>query len=156
AAEMARGVDGALFAEAVMGYAGTFTAEIGLPDPTLLMLLEEALTVVPAAAPSPRAQLPAPPSRAPSPHPPPPGRREQLSDEALDLARASGDALALTRALLARYFAILGPDRIEEPLALADEVVRVAESSGSTPTALDGRLLRIPLLLMLGDVAAAD
>src|SRR5262249_18258933 len=71
-------------------------------------------------------------------------------------ARTSGDALALTRALLARYFAILGPDRIEEPLALADEVVRVAESSGSTPTALDGRLLRIPLLLMLGDVARVD
>ena len=156
AAEMARGVDGALFAEAAMGYAGTFTAEIGLPDPTLLILLEEALTVVPAAALSLRAQLLARLSRALSLNPAAAGRREHLSAEALDLARASGDALALTRALLARYFAILGPDRIEEPLALADEVVRVAESTGSTPTALDGRLLRIPLLLMLGDVARVD
>ena len=156
ASEMARGVDGALFGEAVMVYAGTFMAQIGLPDPTLLMLLEEALTVVPAAAPSLRAQLLARLSFALSLNPATAGRREQLSAEALDLARASGDALALTRALTARYFAILGPDRIEEPLALVDEVVRVAESSGSTPTALDGRLLRIPLLLMLGDVARAD
>ena len=144
ASEMARGVDGALFAEAVMVYAGTFMTEMGLPDPTLLMLLEEALTVVPAAAPSLRAQLLARLSRALPLNPATAGRREQLSAEALDLARASGDAVALTRALVARYFAILGPDRIEEPLALVDEVVGVAESSGSTPTALDGRLLRIP------------
>src|SRR5262249_54473001 len=156
AAEMARGVDGSLFAEAVMCYAGTFTAEIGLPDPPLLILLAEALTVVPAAALSLRAQLLARLSRALSLTPAAAARCEQLSAEALDLARASGDTLALTRALLARYFAILGPDRIEEPLALADEVVGVAESGGSTPTALDGRLLRIPLLLMLGDVARVD
>jgi hypothetical protein len=156
AAEIARGVDGALFAEAVMGYAATFTAEIGLPDPTLLGLLEEALTVVPEHALSLRAQLVARLSFALSLNPAAARRREQLSAEALDLARASGDARALTRALLARYFALLGPDRIEEPLAMADEVVRVAEASGSTPTALDGRLLRIPLLLMLGDVSRVD
>jgi hypothetical protein len=156
AAEMARGVDGGLFAEAVMGYAATFTAEIGLPDPTLLTLLEEALTVVPAGAVALRAQLLARLSFALSLNPAAAVRREQLSAEALDLARASGDPRALTRALLARYFALLGPDHIEEPLALADEVVRVAEASGSTPTALDGRLLRIPLLLMLGDVSRVD
>src|SRR5262249_59468058 len=40
AAGSARGVDGSLFAEAVMGYAATFTAEIGRPDTTLLGLLE--------------------------------------------------------------------------------------------------------------------
>jgi hypothetical protein len=156
AAEIARNVDGSLFGEAVMGYAATFTAEIGLPDPTLLALLEEALTVVPADAVSLRAQLFARLSFALSLNPAAAARREQLSEEALRLARASSDARALTRALLARYFALLGPDRIEEPLAMADEVVRVAESSGSTPTALDGRLLRIPLLLMLGDVARVD
>ena len=156
AAEMARGGDGSLFAEAVMGYAGTFTAEIGLPDPTLLALLEEALTVVPAVAASLRAQLLARLSRALSLNPAAAARREQLSEEALEIARASRDPQALTRALLARYFALLGPDRIEEPLALADEVVQVAESSGSTPTALDGRLLRIPLLLMRGDVSGVD
>src|SRR5262249_43385827 len=135
ASEMARGVDGALFAEAVMGYAGTFTAEIGLPDPTLLMLLEEALTVVPAGPLSLRAQLLARLSRALSLNPAAAGRREQLSAEALDLARASGDALTLTRALLARYFAILGPDRIAEPLALADDVVRVPQPTRRPPTA---------------------
>ena len=32
----------------------------------------------------------------------------------------------------------------------------MAESSGSTPTALDGRLLRVPLLLMLGDINRVD
>ncbi len=156
ATEMARGVEGSLFAEAVMGYAATFTAEIGLPDPTLVGLLEEALTVVPAGAVPLRAQLLARLSFALSLNPAAADRREQLSREALELARGSGDARALTRALLARYFALLGPDRIEEPLALADEVVRVAESSGSTPTALDGRLLRIPLLLMLGDIHRVD
>jgi hypothetical protein len=156
ATEMARGVDGSLFAEAVMGYAATFTAEIGLPDPTLVGLLEEALTVVPAGAVPLRAQLLARLSFALSLNPAAADRREQLSREALELARGSGDARALTRALLARYFALLGPDRVEEPLALADEVVRVAESNGSTPTALDGRLLRIPLLLMLGDIHRVD
>jgi tetratricopeptide (TPR) repeat protein len=156
AAELARGVDGALFGEAAMIYAGTITAEIGLPDPTLLGLLEEALTVVPAGAVALRAQLLARLSRALSLNPAAAGRPEQLSEEALRLARASGDALALTRALVARYFAILGPDRIDEALALVDEVVRVGESSGSTPSALDGQFLRIAVLLMLGDVARVD
>jgi hypothetical protein len=156
AAEIARGVDGSLFAEAAMAYATTFTAEIGVPDPTLLSLLEDALTVVPTGAVSLRAQLLARLSFALSLNPAAASRREQLSEEALHLARASGDVRALARALLARHFALLGPEHIEEPLALADELVRVAESRGSTPTALEGRLLRIPLLVMLGDIARVD
>src|SRR5262249_10776456 len=156
AAEIARGVDGSLFAEAVMGYAATFTAEIGRPDTTLLGLLEEALTVVPTGAASLRTRLLARLSFALSLNSAAASRREKLSEEALHLARASGDVRALAGALLARHFALLGPDRIEEPLALADELVRVAESRGSMPTALEGRLLRIPLLLMLGDASRVD
>src|SRR5262245_44769500 len=156
AAEIARGVDGSLFAEAVMGYAATFTAEIGRPDPTLLALLEEALTVVPSGAVSLRAQLLARLSFALSLNPAAAGRRDELSEEALQLARVSGDTRALAGALLARHFALLGPDHIEEPLALADELVGVAESRGSMTTALEGRLLRIPLLLMVGDAARVD
>ena len=140
-----------------MGYAATVTADaMGLPDPTLMTLLEEALTVVPASAISLRAQLLARLALGLSLDVSASDRRLRLSEESLQLARASGDARALAPALVARYFALLGPDHIEEPLALAGELVRIGETIGSPTTALDGRLLRIPLLVMRGDIAAVD
>ena len=41
-------------------------------------------------------------------------QRDELSREALELARASGDPVALRDALCARYWACLGPDRVAE------------------------------------------
>src|SRR5262249_59179790 len=123
AAGVGGGGDGSPFAGGVMGFAGAFPGGIGPPDPTLLGLLEEALTVVSTGAVSLRAQLLARLSFALSLNPAAAARRGQLSEEALRLARASGDVRALARALVARHFALLGPDRIQEPRASVDQLI---------------------------------
>ena len=74
--------------------------------------------------------------------------------EALDAARACGDATARAEALSLAHHALLAPEHARSRLALADELVRVASEAGHGPLALMGLCWRAVDLFLLGDPRA--
>ena len=86
-------------------------------------------------------------------------RRLALSEEAVQIARRLGDPATLAAVLFDRHLAIWGSERAEvigERLAVATEVVDLAELIGDRALALRGRGLRRVNLLELGDLAGYD
>jgi hypothetical protein len=84
-------------------------------------------------------------------------RAAALSDEAVELARANGDAATLAYALSASFAAIWrSPTRVEEWLTVADEIVTLAEAAGDQERALEGRHHRVGALMHIGDISAAE
>jgi DNA-binding CsgD family transcriptional regulator/tetratricopeptide (TPR) repeat protein len=86
-------------------------------------------------------------------------RRLQLSQEAVALARRLGDSATLAAVLFDCHLAIWGAERAEaagERLAMATEVVRLAERTGDWAMALRGRGLRRTDLLEVGDLEGFD
>jgi DNA-binding CsgD family transcriptional regulator len=79
-----------------------------------------------------------------------------LSDDALALARASGDDEALVEALRARQLVSAGPAARPERLALASEMLKVSRRTGSGRIAMWGRLLTIDSLVEQGDLVNAE
>jgi tetratricopeptide (TPR) repeat protein len=82
-------------------------------------------------------------------------RREALSVEALAIARRTGDASALSATLEERHFVLWRPGTTRERLALATEMVRVAEQVEDRETECDARTWRVLDLLELGEMAEA-
>jgi hypothetical protein len=82
-------------------------------------------------------------------------RRDALSRAAVDLARRSREPATLAYALGARHFALWEPDTAPERLALAAELLELAERGGNTRLVLEGLLWQISDLLEAGEVAAA-
>jgi DNA-binding winged helix-turn-helix (wHTH) protein/tetratricopeptide (TPR) repeat protein len=82
--------------------------------------------------------------------------RQERSREAVELARAAGDADALFDALYARLVALLGPDDTERRLATATELLDLALRSGRRDRIFIAREGRIRSLMLLGDLAAVD
>ena len=80
----------------------------------------------------------------------------ELSQQAVELARRSGDPEALVSALDARRIAIWGPANLEERLAVVTEIADLAERVGDKEKALDGRLWRQHALVEKGDVWGAE
>jgi len=78
---------------------------------------------------------------------------EPLSREALALAEGTGDPDIVAVALIARYYALWGSERVTEQLEIAD---RLGTSSAVTPSGLlastDAHRLRAAPLFVLGDV----
>jgi hypothetical protein len=88
-----------------------------------------------------------------------PERRLTLSDAAVRMARRLGDPATLAAVLLDRHVAIWGAEGAEtagERLAMATEVVGLAEQLGDRALTLRGRGLRCTGLLELGDLAGFD
>jgi predicted ATPase/DNA-binding CsgD family transcriptional regulator len=86
-------------------------------------------------------------------------RRLQLSQEAVALARRLGDPATLAAVLYDCHLAIWAAERpalASERLAMATEVVRLAEQTGDWAMALRGRGLRRTDLLEVGDLAGFD
>jgi predicted ATPase len=83
-------------------------------------------------------------------------RRLALSQQALEMARRLGDATTLAAALNARHWALWGHENVQERLAVATEVVQLAEAVGARELALMGRAWRMANLLHLNDIAAVD
>ena len=81
-------------------------------------------------------------------------RSEALSAEAVATARASGDASALASALGARHVALWRPDRVEERLAVAGEMIAAAREAGDRHAELQAHNWRVADLFELGDMAA--
>ena len=83
-------------------------------------------------------------------------RRLELAEEAVALARASEDRLALARCLAAHCDAIAGPTHVAERDAEASEIIAIAESAADGPLELLGRRLRFVARLERGDVDGVE
>jgi DNA-binding SARP family transcriptional activator len=145
--------DGELLARAALGRSGLGATVLG-HDPDTVALLEDALAALGEGSAALRARLL---GRLAIElyHSPPVARREQLSAEAVALARDAGDPGALADALSARHVALWSPPHLDERLALADEMVALAEAGGDREHALQGRNWRVLDLLERGDIDAA-
>jgi hypothetical protein len=85
----------------------------------------------------------------------PPEHRERMSQEAVDMARRLGHPATLAYALEGRYDANWGPAVLENRLAIANELIDVAEAANDPERAYAGRDSRFIALLESGDLAAA-
>jgi len=146
-------------AEAALGYGadvlgGLWWLSVGVTDKRMVDLLERALVLLPADG-ALRARVLA--QRAMQlywTH-----EREHgtaLSAQAVEMARAAGDPTTLLYTLAARHAALWGPDAIDEQLAVAEEVVQLADSSSDRERGLVGLGWRLTDLLVAGDRAAVD
>jgi len=155
AADLARRLGRAdLLARAAIGYRGF--GEMGMPpDPKTLGLLEEARDALGAGHPILRSRLLARLAGTP-PYSTSMAKREELAREAWRLAEGSDDPAAIVDAIGARYWATLGPDRLEDRLAVATDALALAESSGDRRLALLGHEVAIGHHLVRGDLDAAD
>ena len=156
AAEIARriGAPGAL-AQAALGYGGRIIWVRAGGDERLVPLLEEALRVVGSNEPDLRARLLARLAGALRDEPTR-DRRDELSKEAVALARQSGDASALAYALGARAHAIAAPDTAEELLSIGSELCETAAEIGDRERVVAGLAVRTLGALMLGDLRSAE
>lgn len=82
--------------------------------------------------------------------------RARAADEAVDLARRSGDAETLGVALVAQQLVDLGPSTLHRRLGTSREIVALAERCGETDLAVRGRFLLKNALLEAGDVRELD
>ena len=155
AAEIARRLGRAdLLAQSAVGYRGS--TEMGSPpERTTLALLEEAAAQVSDAEPGARARvlsrLVGTPPYANSME-----TRDRLSREALALAERAGDRVARRDALSARLWACLGPDHIDERLAVATQLLEFADRHDDRYMALLAQEARLGAALLRGDMRAAD
>ena len=83
-------------------------------------------------------------------------RRDGLSNEAVELARRTGNLAALAYALDGRAAAIIAPDTVDECLALGTELRDVALSIGDAERVLAGHWNRFIAQVMLGDLVKAE
>ncbi len=144
-----------LLARAALGVGGGGGFEVTLADQTQIDLLEEALAALGEVDPALRSRLSGRLSIAltyGSGH----DRRSALADEAVDLARSSGDVEALAWALAAHCDAISGPAHLAAREQAAGEVVALARRLGDRRLELLGRRLRAMAVLERGDVSAFD
>jgi class 3 adenylate cyclase len=142
-----------LLARAVLALGG-LGAHIGDADEAYVALLEEAIRALGDDHADLRSRLL---SRLAIEiyYAPPASRREELSDEAVRLARECGAAEALFDALTARHAALWSPDGLAERLAVVSELVQLAETIGDRERSLQARTWLVLDLLESGDVEAA-
>jgi len=156
AGELARRM-GALeaLASAALGLGLEYTA--GMVDPVEVGLLEEALAALGEGDSPLRARVLARLASALL-FTTQVDRRLVLSEDAVQLARRLGDPATLAAVLHDRLLVIGGTEQkvVAEGLAVATEVVELAERLGDRALALRGRGLRRTMLLELGDLAGFD
>ena len=132
------------------------TAHRGGPgDPVVIELLESALAGLPGGDPAMKArvmadlalQLLSPPTLE---------RAAALSEEAVALARKSGDLVTLGETLNLRCTVLSGPEHAHARLGEASALLELAGESGSAELALFAHRWRLVTLLELGEIADAD
>jgi DNA-binding SARP family transcriptional activator len=84
------------------------------------------------------------------------GRRQRISNDAVEAARATGDARATAAALGARHVILWGPDHTRERLRLTDEMLASARRAGDAALELQARTWRIVDFDELGEGAALE
>jgi DNA-binding SARP family transcriptional activator len=155
ASEVARELgDPRLLARATLGLAGIGVTILDVEE-ALAAQLSDALGLLPEADSALRAELLArlAIARAYSPN-----RDEsaRIAEQAVALARSHDEPATLARALCARHVSLGAPDRLEQRLATATEMLELADRAGDTESALQARNFRVSDLLEAGDVAGFD
>ena len=143
--------DAGLLGEAALGFAGLGIAIVGL-DAEAIARLEEALetrrrprSCAPASRPaSPSSSTTRPTARA---------RRRSAPRRSRPPAPPATPR-ALTSALNARHVALWRPDRVEERLATAADMIAAAREAGERHAELQARNWRVTDLFELGDMPA--
>jgi DNA-binding winged helix-turn-helix (wHTH) protein/tetratricopeptide (TPR) repeat protein len=142
------------FARAALGFGGR--GEMGMPrDDALLGLLEEALRMLGETESGLRVRILAR-LVGTAPYSDSLETRQALSRQAVALAREIGERDTLLVALSARAWALLGPDHVEERLAVATELLELAQAGGDKAMVFFGHEIRMGVLLALGDIPATD
>ena len=143
-----------LLARAALGFGGLGVTILKV-DQATVALLEEALTAL-GDEPGPlrarvlgrlAVELYYGPSRE---------RSEALGSEAVELARSLGDQQALTYALNARHVSLWRPDRLDERLVIARDMVALAERTGDLEGELQGRNWLVTDLFEAGEMELLD
>jgi len=148
--------DGAALARAALANSpGSKPAAFGVTDTERVAALEAAVTAIGQDDSSTRARLLAILALELF-HDPNRQRRLALSDEALAMARRLGDPVTLAQVLVARPFAIGGPDTLGERLANTTELLDVAERLGDPVTAHRAWWLRYRVAVEVADPQEAD
>ena len=142
-------------ARAALGYGGRFVWARAGDDERLVPLLREALAVADDQDAALRARLLGRLAAALGDEPDN-EQRATLSREAVEIARGAGDLPTLAYALVARLSALWSPATVNERLAIATELVDLAERIGDKERAVEGHGLRFNALLELGQVDAAN
>ena len=158
AADLARRLGAAeSFARAALGYGGRLVAFAALVrDDRLVALLEEALRLLGEEDGTLRATILGRLAEEVT-FSDPYERREALCREAIAMARRIGDPAVLARVLRSTHWALWVPENLEERLALAGEILRLAEQTSDRANLLaEGHLFRFWDLLELGDVAGSE
>jgi tetratricopeptide (TPR) repeat protein len=83
-------------------------------------------------------------------------RRDELSQQAVAIARSRGEGALLAFALNARLHALQGPDGLDERISIATEIIQLATESGDLERVADGLRWRVGALFAKGDMVAAD
>ena len=146
--------DPALLGRAALGFAGRWS-QLGRVEEDVAGLLQEALAALGGEDTPLRARLLARLALELY-YAGDPSRRLALSEEAVGLARRLGDPLTLATCLDARHYALWRPETVQERLAVAAELRRIAEDVGDPELELEGAGWTVVDLLELGDVAGAD
>jgi eukaryotic-like serine/threonine-protein kinase len=140
---------------AAAGYGGRIVFARAADDERLVPLLEEALAALPSQEVELRIRLLARLAgtlRDDAVR----DRRDELSREALELARATGDRRSVASALHGRSAAIIAPDNVAECLALSTELLDVATQIGDRELIVQAHSDRCMAQLILGDVEGAQ
>lgn len=82
--------------------------------------------------------------------------RDRLSQAAVEIAERLGDTAVQLVAVYSRRWSVLGPDDLEEQLAAAAEVLRLARVLGDREMEFRGHHFRLNSLLQLGDLDGVD
>jgi tetratricopeptide (TPR) repeat protein len=143
-----------VLARAAVGYAGRIVWARAGADARLVRLLEEGLAALAKEDVELRATLLArlagalrdEHSRE---------RRDRLSREAVEVARGTGNKIALAHALDGRAAAIFAPDTAAECLTLSSELCQLAELVNDRERLIHGHLNRFIAEVMAGDVNEA-
>lgn len=129
------GADPVRLARAAVGYAGgenlRFWTQVGVADPRCIELLEQALQALGPQDNGLRAQTLGTLAQELQWVPGAEQLREELSAEAVAIARRLGDAATLASVLLARNLAVASPGYFEEVRTNAAESLRLADELGN-------------------------
>jgi class 3 adenylate cyclase len=145
--------DAERLAEAALAFAGSrrpWWLEVGDVDKDAVGLLEEALEACPFGDSGVRVRLLGALGRELY-FGDDVDRREQLSREAVAMARRLGDPATLALALVARHSAGWTPDNVQERLAIADEIALLADRLLDEELALAARTYRLMVAVQIGD-----
>jgi DNA-binding SARP family transcriptional activator len=143
-----------LLGRAALGLAGIGVTILDV-DETLAAQLSEALEALPEAEFALRAELL---SRLAIARAYSPDRHEsaRIAERAVEIARNCDQPATLARALCAQHVSLGAPDRLQQRLATAREMLELADRAGDRESALQARNFRVTDTLEAGDVSGFD